>query len=132
MLGEMPEHPIHVKVVDTQSENVAAEFAALTTYQIVQAGTGLPTQIFPHRYHRYKGYIVITAVAANGVLYLANKPDTISGPTPPPTVFQIPVTTTMALPFVLPVYEAQQPIYAAASVAGVAVGIIDETYGTVQ
>ena len=54
MLGEMPHHPLHVKVVDTQSQNVAAEFTAWSTQFPVVAGGGVATQLCPHRYHRLK------------------------------------------------------------------------------
>jgi hypothetical protein len=140
MLGEMPHHPLHVKVVDTQTENVAAEFTAWTSYALGLIGGQVATQLCPHRYHRYKAYFNFTlfATAATTVtLYFANKPDPLSNPTAPPTVYQIqvPLAANAVTNFQMPVYEGQQPVYAAFSGANVAtcnVAVMDESYGTVQ
>lgn len=132
MLGEMPNHPLHVKVVATENEQIAAEFAGLESAPIPVIGAAAPVQILQRRYHRLKAYLIVVAVSANSVLYLATKQDSVSSPNPPPTVFNIPLTTTMSLPYTLPVYEAQQPVYAAASVAGIVMSWMDETYGPVK
>jgi len=59
MLGEMPNHPLHVKVVGTASQTVAAEFAAWTNVGIPVAGVGQPAQLCPHKYHREKAKFVV-------------------------------------------------------------------------
>jgi len=106
MLGEMPHHPLHVKVVDTENQNVASEFTAWSTQAPVQAGQGVATQLCPHRYHRnvtrFRWYI-----PPGITVWLANKPDPLSSPTPATTAYQL--TSTM-LP--QPDYEGQQPLYA--------------------
>jgi hypothetical protein len=128
MLGEMPEHPLHVKVVDTQNENVAAEFTSLMTYQVLLAGTAVPVQICPHRYHRTKAKFVVN-MSADTVLYVATKPDPISGPVPSPVAFAFPE----AAGFRLPDYEGQQPLYAVFTGPGpCTVAVWDSSYGTVQ
>lgn len=126
--GETPEHPVHVKVTDTQSQRVAPEYTAWQTMSVVQAGTGVATQICPHRYHRYKAKMMWT-IPASTVVYLDNKPDALSGPTPPPSVAQLtgPITAWM------PDYDGQQALYAVYTGTGpVAVTVMDESYGTVQ
>jgi hypothetical protein len=126
MLGEMPNHPLHVKVVDTQTQQVAPEFAALSTWQPIVAGTGVATQILPHRYHRHKAKFVWN-IPANTIVYVSNKPDALSSPNPPATVYQI--TTGQNQPN----WESQQPMYAVYTGTGpVSVAVVDESYGTVQ
>ncbi len=129
MLGEMPHHPLHVKVVDTQNQNVAAEFTAWSNQQPVLAGSGVATQLCPHRYHRDTCKMIIN-VPATTTVYFANKPDALSSPAPPSTVAQLtgPLTN-----FRLPDYEGQQPLYAVYTGTGpVTVFVQDETYGIVQ
>jgi hypothetical protein len=127
LLGEMPHKPIHVKVVDTQSQSVAPEFAALATVQPVAAGQ-VPTQLIPHRYHRYKTKFTWT-IPTGFTVWIATKPDSISSPTPPPTVYQLAPGQNQ------PDYDGQQPLYAVYTGNGTGlpqVSIMDESYGTVQ
>jgi hypothetical protein len=217
MLGEMPEHPLHVKVVDTQSQGVAPEFTAWATYQLPASGQ-LPVQLCPHKYHRDKAkirvnwgtvgssmgigtivagtptHVVVPAgavvtqvlvglsgadanslaltlatqftgeVAAgttqydvNGILasnlpaYNATLAATATATgyfmvfwTLTPIIYvanKIDPLTSGALQNVWqftpgmgnwPDYDGQQPLYAVASVAGISVSVMDESYGTVQ
>jgi hypothetical protein len=75
MLGEMPHHPLHVKVVDAATQTTAPEFAAWTNVGIAVAGVGLPTQLCPHKYHREKAKFVVNwgnpSVTQNGVITAA-------------------------------------------------------------
>lgn len=106
MLGEMPNHPLHVKVVATESQDVAPEFAAWSTQYPVQAGQGVATQLCPHRYHRYKTEFN-WYIPPGYTIYLANKPDPLSSPTPAVTQFQLTYANGD-----MPDYHGQQPLYA--------------------
>lgn len=113
MLGEMPEHPLHVKVVATANEEVAPEHAALTTFPLPLAGTANPVQICPHRYHRMKAKFQCL-VGLGYTVWLAHKPDALSTPTPATTNYQ--VVNGMSLPD----YDGQQPLYAVYTGTGLA------------
>jgi hypothetical protein len=113
MLGEMPHHPLHVKVVDAQTQEIAAEFSAWTAQFPILAGAGVATQICPHRYHR-DSCRMAWSVPAGYTVFLANKPDYLSSPNPPTgSVYQITNGNNPAL-----VYEGQQPLYAVYTGAG--------------
>lgn len=227
MLGEMPNHPLHVKVVDTQTQTTAPEFTAWSSFPIGLLGTNPPTQLCPHKYHRNKAKftvswgtsmfsvttpivagtvthaavpagaqisqiivnlsggdaLALTLTAGTGnntftglippggtayaattydvsgtplainnsgapanvvlsasqsvtgyltvfysvtpILYIANKPNPLTSGALQ-NVWQISPGT----PF--PDYDGQQEVWAIASVAGIEVNVVDETYGTVQ
>jgi len=129
LAGLSPEHPVHVKVVDVASQRVAPEFTGWDTWTIVQAGTGPPTQLCQHRYHRYKAKIIWNIPAATTV-WLDNTPNGISNPVPPATKAQL---TGPLTAWVMPDYDGQQPLYATWTGTGpVTAVVIDESYGTVQ
>jgi hypothetical protein len=107
MLGEMPGHPLHVKIVDTQSQNVAAEFTAWTTLPLALAGSAVATQICPHRYHRDSARLY-WYIPTGCTVWVANKPDPLSNPNPPASGFALtPLNNSGQM-----VYEGQQPLYA--------------------
>jgi hypothetical protein len=106
MLGEMPHHPLHVKVVDTQAQNVAAEFTAWSTQFPVVAGGGVATQLCPHRYHRLKAKFN-WYIPPGITVWIANKPDPLSSPTPANSQYQLTSTNGDQ-----PDYDGQQPMYA--------------------
>jgi hypothetical protein len=129
IMGLYPEHPIHVKVVDTQNERVAPEFTAWETWSVIQAGAGNATQLCQRRYHRYKAKLIWNIPAATTV-WLDNKPDSLTNPIPPATKGSLtgPLTS-----WTMPDYDGQQPLYATFTGTGpVTVLVIDESYGTVQ
>jgi hypothetical protein len=107
MLGEMPHHPLHVKVVDAQTEEQAAEFTAWSTQYPALAGSAVATQVCPHRYHR-DSCRMNWSVPPGYTVWIGNKPDPLSNPAPPPTGFQL---TNANNPGAM-VYEGQQPMYA--------------------
>jgi hypothetical protein len=128
LLGWGPGKPVHVKVTNEQTQNVASEFSAWANIYPILAGSGVATQVAPHRYHRNELHWLIT-VPAGTTLWLANKPDPISTPTPAVTNFNItgPVTN-----MALPTYKGQQPVYATYTGTGpVTIMVSDETYGVV-
>jgi hypothetical protein len=129
LAGLYPEHPVHVKVVDAQTQRDAPEFTGWDTWTIVQAGSGPATQLCQHRYHRYKAKIIWN-IPATTTVWLDNKPDAITNPVPPATKAQLtgPLTN-----WVMPDYDGQQPLYATFTGTGpVTAMVIDESYGTVQ
>lgn len=118
--------PIDVRVVYTESENVAAEFTALQTWPVPLAGSGQPVQVCPHRYHRYKAKFTLTVPAAT-TLYLATKPDPLNVAVP--SVFQYAIGPGQSVPD----YEGQQPLYAVFTGTGpVNISVMDMSYGKVQ
>ncbi len=90
MLGEMPGHPLHVKVVDTQSQNVAAEFAAWSTIPVPLAGVGNPAQLCPHKYHRVKAKFNINWGATI-------QPVTVEGTIVPGSATNVPVPASATI-----------------------------------
>lgn len=129
LAGLYPEHPIHVKVVDVASQNVAPEFVGMATWVVQLAGSGNPTQLLQHRYHRYKAKMIWTIPAATTV-WLDNKPDSLSNPNPPATKASL---TGPLASWIMPEYDGQQPLYAVFTGTGpVTVTVFDESYGTSQ
>lgn len=150
-LGEMPEHPVHVKVTNTQTQRVAAEFSAWQRFIIPTVG-GSPVQLCPHRYHRLKAIFTIDVIQ-NGVLFLGNQPDVLAGTTnngtlgsstllsQPANVWSFSILTHASAPYstgtvsgAIPDYEAMQPLYAiwSGTYGALAINVLDMTYGTVQ
>lgn len=118
--------PVHVKVTDTQSQRVAAEFTAMNSFTISQAGVTQATQIVPHKYHRYKAKFIWT-IPASTTVFVSNRQDPLNNPNPPSTIFQLVNGQNM------PDYDGQQPLYAVFTGSGpVTVSVMDETYGPVQ
>jgi len=117
---------VPVKVVFDENEQIPPEFAAWSTWPIQVAGNGQATQLCPRRYHRYKAKMTVTIPTGGATVTIANKPDPLS--TSNPQGWQLTYTAGI---FTLPEYDAQQPVYAVASVAGVIISVLDESYGTV-
>lgn len=126
-----------VRVEFEQTQRVAPETASWSFFQVSIAlavgGTGSfqPTQICPHRYHRYKAKFLWT-IPANTTVYLDRVPDRLmSGALG--TTFQVTTGATgLVSASVLPDYDGQQPLYAVATNAGVTVSVMDESYKAVQ
>lgn len=106
MLGEMPHHPLHVKVVDTQAQSVAAEFTAWSTQYPAAAGAAVAVQLCPHRYHRVKAKFN-WFIPPGYTVWIANKPDPLSNPSPPISGYQLTNSNGDQ-----PDYDGQQPMYA--------------------
>ncbi len=127
--GMSAQRPVHVKVVATESQRVAPEFAGMQTVYVGLAGTDQPTQICPHRYHRYKCKF-LWSIPADTIVYVATKPDALGSPAPPPTIYQLTPSSYFGT---MPDYDAQEPLYAVYTGTGpVTVSVMDESYGTVQ
>lgn len=120
-----------VKVEFEETQQVAPEFGALATWPVTQAGSSQPTQLCPHRYHRYKCKFAVT-IPANTVLYLATKPDPLNSLTPGATAnsgFLFSLVAGQSIPD----WEGQQPLYAVFTGTGpVSVAVMDMSYGKVQ
>jgi hypothetical protein len=122
---------IPVKITETLTENVAPEATSWNSYSIAQApqlaGTGgtQPTQLCPHRYHRYKAKFIFNIPAATTV-YIARVPDYLmSGAFG--NAFAL--TTGQNLPD----YDGQQAMYAIYTGTGpVTVSVMDEGFKEVQ
>jgi hypothetical protein len=124
-------NPIPVKITETLTETVAPESTAWLFWNVAQgptlAGGGAvqPTQLCPHRYHRYKAKFVFNIPAATTV-YIAKTPDPLmSGALG--TTYQLITGQQM------PDYDGQQAVYAVYLGTGpVTVSVMDEGYKEVQ
>jgi hypothetical protein len=122
---------IPVKVMATETENVAPEATSWNSFGIAQApqqaGTGAaqPTQICPHRYHRYKAKFVFN-IPAGTTVYIARVQDYLmSGAYG--NAFAL-ITGQN-----LPDYDGQQAVYAVYTGTGpVTVSVMDEGFKEVQ
>lgn len=129
IIGLYKEHPLHVSVVATETENVAPEFAGWATWLPILAGSGNPTQLLQRRIKRFKAYMIFT-IPANTTLYLANTPNPLANPVPPSTTASL---TGPLTGYVFPNYEAQQPVYAVYTGTGpVSALVLDESYGEIS
>jgi hypothetical protein len=131
-------HPIPVRVVFDENQQVNPEFTAWLTYNIPLLGSAvLPQQVCTHRYHRYKAKFLVNFGGA-ATLYIARRPEYLTvgtnvtpGPTVLPNAFQL--TETAAGNVTLPDYDGQQPVYMGFLGTGpVTVSVMDESFGTVQ
>lgn len=129
IVGLYKEHPLHVSVVATETENVAPEFAGWQTWLPILAGSGNPTQLLQRRIKRFKAYMIFT-IPASTTVYLNHRPDELSNPVPPSTTAQL---TGPLTAYVFPNYEAQLPVYAVYTGTGpVSVLVLDESYGEIS
>jgi hypothetical protein len=91
------------------------------TYPIPQFGVGQPIQILTRRVRRFKAFIEINFTVAGTVTFNA-KLDPLS----------VPQGYTVAVPvaglYRAPEWENQQPLYIIASVGGLTVSVIDQSY----
>lgn len=123
-----------VKVEFEQTERVAPDSTSWLQFGIAFLGSGgslQPTQVCPHRYHRYKAKFLFTGPAA-AIIYVARIPDTLmSGALG--TTFSITIGAGGAVSApLMQEYDGQQPVYMIASVTGVSVSVMDEGYKPVQ
>lgn len=118
---------VPVRVMHDETIRVPPEFASCMTWTITQIGVGAPVQILQRRLHRYKTKFWAFFPGA-GTLFLNTKFEPVSNPSPQ----GFSVTATAAGFVAIPEYEAMQPLYAIATVAGVQLSVMDESYGQVQ
>ena len=122
---------IPVRITETLSENVAPEATSWNSYTVAAApnaaGTGAqaPTQLCPHRYHRYKAKFVFN-IPATTTVYIARVQDSLMS-NAFGNAFQL--TTGQNLPD----YDGQQAVYAVFTGTGpVTVSVMDEGFKEVQ
>ena len=133
--------PISVKVVASETESVAPEFASCMTYPIPYGLTNQGqnnmsyVQIVPRNYHRSRSKMTLQQNSAvnYSVLVINTNADALTGPNPQGWTLVMSAFMT----FSLPDYDGQQPLYATVapySNAGaiVTVSVIDQLYGKVQ
>jgi len=118
---------VPVRIVFDENQRLAPSFCSHMTWQIAQTGQGVPTQILPRQERRFKAKFLVNFTAA-GTLYLNNRQGPLGNPTPQGSELVAAVVGN----FTLPDYDAMQPMYAIASVAGVTVSVWDEAFGAVS
>jgi hypothetical protein len=116
---------VPVRVVFNENERLPPEFAGMMTWSVSQAP--LYTTVLQRSYKRFKAKLLASFPGA-GTLYLNTKIDPLTNPSP--QGFSVTVTAAGLVP--LPEYEAMQPLYAAGSIAGITLAVMDERYGAVQ
>lgn len=125
--------PIPVRVEHTDTERIAPEMGALTSWQIAVIGvSSAPTQLCPHRYHRYKAKFTWT-LPANSIVYISTDQSKLMSNAFGMT-YQI-ITGANAIvnsTVIMPEWDAQKPLYAIANVAGAQCSVMDEGYNVVQ
>ena len=119
---------VPVRVMFDESKTVSPEFCGMYTWPITQIGQGPPTQFLQRRYMRFKAKFTINFPGA-GVLYLNTKIEPLTLATPVGYTINVAALGNFTL---LPDYDAQQPMYGIASIAGVTISVMDESYGQVQ
>lgn len=118
--------PVHV--LYDESERLSPEFCSCMTWSIpVFGATGvIPVQLLQRRYKRYKAKFVVNFTAAGFIVVNTKmEPLTLTSP----QGFNVVATAAGNTP--LPEYDAMQPMWAVASVAGVTISVWDESYGEV-
>jgi hypothetical protein len=118
---------VPVRVMHDETIRVPPEFASCMTWAITQVGQGAPVQILQRRLHRYKVKFLANFPGA-GTLFLNTKFEPVSNPSP--QGFAVTVAAAGIMP--VPEYEGMQPMYAIATIAGVTLSVMDESYGQVQ
>jgi hypothetical protein len=122
---------VAVKVVATNSERVAPQFANLQTWTIQQLGVAQGsqppyTQILQKRQGRYKAKFSVALGTATAI-WLATDPNKLTG-TAVPTGFLITASGNS-----IPDYDSERPLYAiAVGGANATISVMDESYGQQQ
>jgi hypothetical protein len=112
------EQPIPVV---TEVDTRAPEYGACMTWSIPQSGVGLPIQILTRRLRRYIAKIEINFTVAGIVTFNSNLDHLSAGQG---YIVNVPVAGLYRFPD----WESQQPLYCVASVAGLTVAVLDESY----
>lgn len=118
---------VPVRVVFTENEQLAPSYCSCMTWPVGQVNVSIPTQILPRKEKRYKAKFIVNFPGAGNVI-LNTKLDPLTLPSPQGFTF----TVTAAGNFALPEYDAMQPMYIIASIAGVTISVWDESYGNVS
>ena len=116
---------VPVRVVHTDTKRIPPEFAGMITWAVPQAPNYVA--VIQRSYDRFKAKFLVSFPGA-GTLNLNTKVDPLTNPTPQ----GFSITVAAAGIVSLPDYDAQQPLYANASIAGVSIAVMDERFGRVQ
>jgi hypothetical protein len=125
MTSQLAPEVVPVRVIETLTENVPPEFAGMMTWNIPQSPGYI--QVAGRSYERYKLKWWINFPGA-GTVTLNTKIDPLTNPYPQGAA----ITAAAAGMVPIPEYDAQQPVYATASIAGVTISTVDERFGKVQ
>lgn len=117
---------VPVKVIFDENQRLSPTFCSCMTWPIAVVGVNTPLLILPRKETRFKAKFIVNFPAA-GTLYVNTKSDPLSNPSPQGFT----LTVTAAGNSLLPDYDAMQPMYAIASIAGVTISVWDESYGAV-
>lgn len=120
-----------VKVEFEETQRVAPESTSWMTWNITLIGSGPPTQICTHKYHRYKAKFLWT-IPANTTVYIDRVQDRLTSGALGTTFTITTGAAGIQSAVVLPEYDGQQAIYAIATQPGVSVAVMDEAYKAVQ
>lgn len=116
---------VPVKIVFDENERVSPQFCSHMTWPVPHAA---PAQmVVPRNKFRYKAKLTAIFPGA-GSIYTNHYPDPLSNVNPQGATF----TVLAAGSIELPDYDAEQPLYVIASIAGVALTVWDETYGQLR
>ena len=107
--------------VTVETENAAPEFGACMTWVIPQSGVGVPIQILTRRVRRQQAKVEVNFIVAGIVTFNSNLDHLSAGQG---YVVNVPVAGLYRFPD----WESQQPLYCIASVSGLSVAVIDESY----
>jgi len=107
--------------VTVETENAAPEYGACMTWNIPQSGVGQPIQILTRRLRRSEAKIEVNFTVAGIVTFNSNLDHLSAGQG---YVVNVPVPGLYRFPD----WESQQPLYCIASVAGLTVSVIDESF----
>jgi hypothetical protein len=118
---------VPVRVMHDETIRVPPEFASCMTWTLPVIGAGSPVQILQRRMQRYKAKFLLNFPGA-GTVYINTKFEPVSNPSPQ----GFNVTLAAAGNMVIPEYESMQPVYAIASITGITLAVLDESYGQVQ
>jgi hypothetical protein len=117
---------VHVKGADvplvSRTERHAPDFASTMNWTVTQQGQGRPTQILTRRLRRYKAKIVIMSAGGATAVLMNAKEDALTG------AGQGLSWSVAALPYQIPDWESQQPLYAFGVGGQPTINVIDETY----
>lgn len=122
---------VPVRVVFSETENLPPEFASFMTWPVGQVNVSAPTQIIQRRYKRFKAQLMISIPAA-GTVTINSKFEPLSKDASPQGWSYTFTAANNNPGFLLPPYESQQPLWAIASIAGVTIAVLDQSYGQVQ
>ena len=112
---------VPVRIVFSETQNLAAQFASCMTWQISNAQ---PIQILPRRLHRLEAMIWFPGGFVGQTLFFNTKLDPLTLTNPQ----GLQVASQMIITF-----KSQQPLYAVASTVGpTPVCVLDQSFGQAQ